>query len=63
MVDRWTDLARYESALSAEAAAELGLEPVEDQPDRNGRTTAGESASERDDLWLTPPAQARARRL
>ena len=64
MVDRWTDLARYESALSAEAAAELGLEPVEDQPDRNGRTPPdGESASERNDLWLTPPAQARARRL
>ena len=64
MVDRWTDLARYESALSAEAAAELGLEPVEDQPDRNGRAApAGDRASERNDLWLTPPAQARARRL
>lgn len=65
-VDRWTDLERYESALSAEAAAELGLEPVDDERDRNDRAEPDaerERPSERQDLWLTPPAQARARRL
>jgi hypothetical protein len=62
MVDRWTDLERYESALSAEAAAELGLEPVDDERERDGRREP-DGDRERHDLWLTPPAQARARRL
>jgi hypothetical protein len=68
-VARWSDLERFESALAAEAAAELGHPDDErDQPDErqrpeddDGQRSDEDDRAEMRDLWLTPSTQPRAR--